>query len=334
MYYSEWAELNLFIKLPPTTLPQAFYAINKEANTAYNLNIYEIDSQQVLVFSYQDEEHYFEAEEVDQLFAYMSVLREELLKGDLRLLYLFFLNQSDEQTTGHEFPESSAQDQQSTLPLINFDFINLSNAQMAIIDFFCIPVGPIRALGLLLANVASHSTGSIADTPKQLLAKLSTEDKDILLLCMFKNGNLSKGSALSLLNNNKGARDAQYKYWLTVDSLSPYMEKAIQQIEQESADAHAAALETAMKAKIVRFDQIIEDCDSYWKLADDNAKRACASGYDQATSILCELLDAYAYKSQQSMFFKRFARFVRRHEKRKALLKRLRPILDSINLGN
>lgn len=200
MYYSEWAELNIFVKLPPNTLPQAFFAVNKEANTAYNLNIYELDSQQVLVFSYQDEEHYFEEEEVDQLFAYMSALREELLKGDLRLLYLFFLNQSDEQKTRHEFPESSAQDQQSTLPLINFDFINLSNAQMAIIDFFCIPIGPIRALSLLLENVASHSSDSIADSPTQLLAKLSTQDKDILLLSMFKNGNLSKGRALSLLN--------------------------------------------------------------------------------------------------------------------------------------
>lgn len=335
MYYSEWADLNLFIKLPPNTLPQAFFAVNKEASTAYNLNIYELDGQQVLVFSYQDEEHYFEEEEVDQLFAYMSALREEFLKGDLRLLYLFFLNQSDEQTTGYEFPEPSTRAiQQSTLPLINFDFIDLSSAQMAMIDFFCIPVGPIRALSFLLANVASHSTDSIADSPTQLLAKLSPQDKDILLLSMLKSGNLSKDRALSLVNKNKCARDPQYKYWLTFEALSPYMERAVQQVEQENVGAHNAVLEAAMKAKILRFDQIIEDCDSYWKLADDEAKRACASGYDQATGILRELLDAYAYRSQQSMFFKRFARLVRRHEKRKALLKRLRPILDSINLVN
>jgi len=57
----------------------------------------------------------------------------------------------------------------------------------------------------MLANVASHSTDSIADSPTQLLAKLSTRDKDILLLSMFKNGNLSKGRTLSLLNKNKDA---------------------------------------------------------------------------------------------------------------------------------
>ena len=80
----------------------------------------------------------------------------------------------------------------------------------------------------------------------------------------------------------------------------------------------------------MRYDELFSQCETYWKIADDQAKRACASGYEQSAKILSELLKAYTYKSAQSDYFSRFARFVKRHEKRKALLRRVKTIFEAI----
>lgn len=63
--------------------------------------------------------------------------------------------------------------------------------------------------------------------------------------------------------------------------------------------------------------------DDVWQQAQTLAKRACASGYDQASRDVHLLAEAYHFKGERTAFELRFRRFVSNNNNRKALLKRL-----------
>lgn len=313
MHYGEWGQVDVYIKLPPSSLPKEFIGFESDCG----LNILERNRHQILIFSFPEPEDYVEEERADEFYEHAAILRSELLKGDLRAVYLFFLNQFTQNET-------------LALPLINYDFLNLTTAQSALVEFFELSQERIRALAILLKNTSSEKDNVLVPKLTEFLKQLTPAEKDTLLMHSFNSGHMTLHHALSILNKNNDSEAHRFQFWLSFDLLLPYLDLAQQQVRKEQADAKALLVQKALHARHLRYDELFSQCDTHWKSADDQAKRACASGYEQSAKILSELLEAHNYKSAQADYFGRFARFVKRHEKRKALLRRVKPILEAI----
>ena len=97
MYYSEWGQVDIYIKLPPASLPKEFIGFDSDCG----LNILERNHHQILIFSFPEPEDYVEEEKAEEFYEHAAILRSELLNGDLRAIYLFFLNQFAQNETLH-----------------------------------------------------------------------------------------------------------------------------------------------------------------------------------------------------------------------------------------
>lgn len=134
-------------------------------------------------------------------------------------------------------------------------------------------------------------------------------------------------SGIPVIYGGEHVKDEIYQYWLTPEVISPFIEQAQSQLQQEQATALAKklALEKAEKEKALT--DVYNRREHYWQQAQEQADRTCASGYDAASRYLHQLFEAYQFKADEAVFEQRFKRFVVANTSRKALLNRLKSLL-------
>lgn len=305
-YYADWGSIDAYIKLPLGTIPDELLQTRNP-----NFQIVETDEWLLLIFSLEEYGNYFEDEDADNFFQYLALLRVELMQGDWRLLYFMWLQELD-------YNEEIA-----PIPLINFNFNNLSEAQHAFVSLFDIPLGLVKAVSMVLDEKPSHHAQHVQLDAQAWLKQLSGEDKNTLLVALFELGQLSRSQALAMTRKQQEREKSVYKYWLNATVLQPYTVIAEQQLKQEQAIAQAKKLAAEKAAKEENLTQVYNKRDSIWQNAEQQSSRACASGYDNAYNYLHQLAEAYQFKTEQAAFDLRFKRFVIKHQNRKALMKRL-----------
>ena len=155
----------------------------------------------------------------------------------------------------------------------------------------------------------------------------SQAEKDTLLRTLFEQGQLTRHQACALTRKEPVNTDEIYQYWLTPEVISPFIEQAQSQLQQEQAAALAKklAIEKAEKEKALT--DVYNRREHYWQQAQEQAVRTCASGYDAASRYLHQLFEAYQFKADEAVFEQRFKRFVVANNSRKALLNRLSDLL-------
>jgi hypothetical protein len=309
-YYADWGSIDAYIKLPLGTIPDELL---QTRNASFQ--IVETDEWLLLIFSLEEYGDYFEDEDEDEdadnFFQYLALLRVELMQGDWRLLYFMWLR-------GLDYNEEVA-----PIPLINFNFNNLSEAQHAFVSLFDIPLRLVKAVSLVLDEKPSHHAQHVQLDAQAWLKQLSGEDKNTLLVALFELGQLSRSQALAMTRKQQEREKSVYQYWLNATVLQPYTVIAEQQLKQEQAIAQAKKLAAEKAAKEENLTQVYNKRDSIWQNAEQQSSRACASGYDNAYNYLHQLAEAYQFKTEQAAFDLRFKRFVIKHQSRKALMKRL-----------
>ncbi|WP_340681058.1 hypothetical protein [Paraglaciecola sp.] len=309
-YFADWGSIDAYIKLPLGTIPGELLQTRRGS-----FQIVETDEWLLLIFSLEEYGDYFAGEDADDFFQYLALLRAELMQGDWRLLYFMWLKDLD-------YNEELA-----SIPLINFNFNNLSEAQHAFVSLFDIPLGLLKAVSLVLAEKPSHHAQHVQLDAQAWLKQLAEEDKNTLLVALFELGQLSRSQALVMTKKQQEREETVYKYWLNATVLAPYIAISEQQLKQEQAIAQTKKLAVEKAAKEEKLTQLYNKRDSIWQNAEQQASRACASGYDNAFNYLHQLAEAYQFKTQQAAFELRFKRFVIKHQSRKALLKRLKNLL-------
>lgn len=313
-YYADWGMIDIYIKLPQGTLSEEFVVMADDET----MFVYQNAQYQLLIFSLSDSEHCLDDEDADLFFENLSALRSELIEGDYRLLYLSWFNQLTEEHKA------------VSLPLINLNFNKLSLEQRKFVDLFYVSPIMIKALSLLLKDVPSHSSKNLDLSPAEKVSQLTAADKDSLLCLLFETGHLYRSQAMQHLRKRHDVQPTNFQYWLTAAMLEPYQTIAEQHVEQERAEAESNRLKQARHAKELRLNTVFSTRDTLWANAHQEAERSCASGYKNAASVLLDLFEAYTFKSQPSEFVTRFRLFIKQHTNRKALLKRLEPIINKI----
>ncbi|MBY8104905.1 hypothetical protein KW487_19875 [Vibrio fluvialis] len=309
-YYADWGSIDAYIKLPAGTLPEALLGFSSDG-----LHVHENDEWQLLIFSLEEYDEYFDDEHADDFFQYLAGLRCGLMQGDWRLVYFMWLKAFD------------FNDDVEQMPLIQFDFEHLSEELQAFAALYDIPLALVKALAMVLSEQPSHQAKQTQFTLDAWLHNLSEAEKDTLLRTLFEQGQLTRHQALALTRKEPANTDEIYQYWLTPAVISPFIEQAQSQLQQEQAAALAKklAIEKAEKEKALT--DIYNQREHYWQQSQEQADRTCASGYDAASRYLHQLFDAYQFKADEAAFEQRFKRFVVANNSRKALLNRLSDLL-------
>lgn len=309
-YYADWGSIDAYIKLPIGTLPDALLQLGE-----YGFSVYETDQGQLLVFSIEDYCEYFDDEQSDDFFQHLATLRSELMQGDYHLLYFMWLR------------ALASHDELAAVPLIEFDFNRLSEAQLAFATLFDIPLALVKALALALAANPSHSPNQSRLSFEDWLNKLTETEKNNLLTAVFEQGQLTRHQALAMTKKTPVNKHEVCQHWLTSDALEPYIAQAEKQLKQQQAAALAQKMAIEKAEKELKLFEIHTQREHVWQQAQEQASRACASGYDQASRNLHQLFDAYQFKGEVTEFERRFKRFIANNNGRKALLNRLQDLL-------
>lgn len=309
-YYADWGSIDAYIKLPAGTLPEALLCVSSNG-----LHIHENDEWQLLIFSLEEYDEYFDDEHADQFFQHLAGLRSGLMQGDWRLVYFMWLKMFD------------FNDDVERVPLIQFDFEHLNEEVQAFAALYDIPLALVKALAMVLKEQPSHQAKQTQFQFDSWLHNLSQAEKDTLLRTLFEQGQLTRHQALALTRKEPANTDEIYQYWLTPEVISPFIEQAQSQLQQEQAAALAKklAIEKAEKEKALT--DIYNQREHYWQQSQEQADRTCASGYDAASRYLHQLFEAYQFKADEAAFEQRFKRFVVANNSRKALLNRLSDLL-------
>ena len=311
-YFANWGSADSYIKLPQGTIPDAFLGFEDD-ETAVCI---QRSKHQLLMYSLEPNDEcrywYMEEEERDEFVEHLTSLRQELLQGDFRVLYLHWLKGVVDGNCSLE-----------NMPLVDFDFNNLSDAQLAFMEIYEIPHYACRALSMVLSSEPSHSREGNVLSAEEQLARLSEENKDLLLHTLFEQGNLSVNEARLLLDD--APEEQSYEYWLTPEKLKAFLPVAESELKAEKMQAEQARLEQERLAALNRLNTIFKEKEAYWSKLQSDADTQSGVSYDRAVTKIKELHAAYITNNSLDEFVSRYREFVKANIKRKSLFKRFEP---------
>jgi len=240
-------------------------------------------------------------------------IREELMGGDLRALYIVWLA-AQEMMGSYDEEEEYEIDVPSIPPGMG----NLTGAQEELAALFRVPEE-------LLMAAASHSatgkvSGQVADEDiAALIQQLPPERGNEYLLRLAHNEpGLSRLFLRELreLSQDKTGETSPAGERVTYATLLAESKTIRARLEREKREQTEAERRRHLK-------EIHDHRDTYWRQADKAAERGVASGYDEATRLLVELRDAATQFNETQEFQARFRIWVVSHLRRPALMKRL-----------
>lgn len=239
-------------------------------------------------------------------------LRDELLRGDLRSLYLGWLAGAD---TLHD----EAQE-----PVVPPGLAELTPAQQALAEFMEVDPDLLEAAGAgSTAMVDSDEALCIATWLDGWQAR---EMKDVLKRIALGQGQEAErrvkshyAAWLKTQRSSSSAASPQRR----VAELRELAQSAALIRQEREAKAHAKREDARRKQREAELRRLMAHADTYWKVADASAGRGVASGYDQAIRTLSQLAEGYTLVSSREAFDRELRRFLVPHARRAALLRRL-----------
>ena len=244
-------------------------------------------------------------------------LRDELLRGDYRALYLGWLAG----VTAGEVAEDCLE------PDIPPGLLRLTAAQQSLAEF-------IEVDSDLLAAAASESPGmddESSDTEVEMdewLENIGIDEARASLKRLLKGQSQQAERQLrsQFLAWQKG-RALQAERFKERRSVAELWKKAevarkarLRRAEEELAQIKAEQ----RRRREAHLAVLAADFSSHWSAVDRMAEQGIASAYQEATQALADLSEAYDLHASRAEFDARFRGFAERHGRRTALVRRLK----------
>jgi hypothetical protein len=240
-------------------------------------------------------------------------IREELMEGDLRALYIVWLA-AQEMMGSYDEEEEYEIDAPPVPPGMD----DLTGAQEELAALF-------QVSEELLAAAAEHSATRKASreaTDEDIAASiklLPPERSNEYLLRLAQNEpGLSRLFLRELrdLGRDKTGETSPAGERVTYATLLAESKNIRARLEREKREQAEAERRRHLQ-------DIDEHRDRYWQEADQAASRGTSSGYDEATRLLIELREAANYFNESQAFQAHFRAWIGPHTRRPALIKRL-----------
>lgn len=259
-------------------------------------------------------------------------IRDELMEGDLRSLYIVWLagqsamadydddedeewDEDEEDEEEDDDEEEEAEDYEIAVPPVPPAFDKLTSAQQALAEL-------LQVDEELLAATARHSKGTVSTTKDDFAAwirLLSPERQNDYLVRLAQNEpGLSRQLIRELreLGRDKTSAVPSTGEHVLFGTLLAESEAISAQLEREKREQERAARERHLQ-------DIYNHRETFWRQVDMGAARKTATGYDEAVKLLVDLRDAADQFNETQEFQERFSAWIRPYLGRPSLVKRL-----------
>ncbi len=268
--------------------------------------------------------HFGEMEAPDEWIDYelgsLIAMRDELMEGDLRALYIVWLAgqlmmEGYEEDEDEDEDEDEEEDWEISVPPVPPGFGTLTAAQQALAELLRVPQE-------LLVAAARHSNAAVSSTGDDVTAwvKLLPPDRqnDYLVRLAHNEPGLSRLLVRELreLGQDKTRVTPPTGERITYATLLAESKAIEAQLEREKREQEQLARQRHLQ-------DIHDHQDDYWHQVDLAVTRGTGPGYDEAVRVLIELREAAEQFKETREFQERFRTWVRAHLRRPAFVKRL-----------
>jgi len=313
LYWANWGAPELALRFPHGILPDDF------------LDGYELD--EVVTFTQHPDYdildiHFGDLEAPDEWVNYelgsLIALREELMDGDLRALYIVWL--ASQRMMGSADDDDEEEDEIS-VPPVPPALGTLTAAQQALSELLQVPHE-------LLVAAARHSSAAPTSTHDDVAAWVTLVPPDrrteyLVRLARNEPGlsrllvkELRELSQLSQNSQGKSRATPSIGEHVTYATLLAESKAIRAQLEHEKREQEQLARQRQLQ-------HIHDHQDQYWHQVDLAVTRSSGAGYDEAALLLSELREVADRFQETQEFQERFRAWVRPHLRRPAFVKRL-----------
>ena len=313
VYVANWMTAILQVRLPIEALP---IEIVEAMTVPYMLTFSSTGSHWIITWALEDSENYdrFGVEDGRGWMGRLASVRDELLRGDIRSLYIGWLAAVSDEMVDDDELEPRA------VPGLG----DLTAAQQAPAEF--LEVDPDLLSGAGIGGQASQKDENFEKELDRWIGALPQDEVNKVLKQLLT----GKGQ--------QAERDLRTRYatWKrdlpsetdesprrTVGELRQNAEKA-RQIRLEKQEHKRKRLEIRRREEHMRYLKVLsKDFPRVWKSVREPIKRGSGKGYDEACSAIVDISEAHALLRTEKQFSHELKKFMAPHLKRKALVQRL-----------
>ena len=311
VYLADWAHCRFALRLPRDMFGKAEL---KPFGVKQSLTIDASEDHWILDWSLEGSDNYdrFAEDDGRGWMGRLVPLRDELIRGDQRSLYLGWLAGAAK----GEVPETTLE------PTVPAGLSQLSAAQNALAAFLEIDADIIAA-----AAIGSADASDRPESVDAWLQSLSPDELRSMLKSIVRADRpnpqrevASRYRAWHREHAPQAAPEARRRSVAELRSLAVPAGEECRRRDALAREQQAAARRTQRDAQLRL---LMSDVDKRWLALHQQAERGSASAYEQAVRALSDLAEAYAIVSDRKTFDRELRRFLVRHAKRGALLRRL-----------
>lgn len=311
VYLADWAQCRFALRLPRDMFGKAEL---KPFGVKQSLTIDASEDHWILDSSLEGSDNYdrFAEDDGRGWMGRLVPLRDELIRGDQRSLYLGWLAAAAK----GEVPETTLE------PTVPAGLSQLSAAQNALATFL--------EIGADIIAAAAIGSADASDRPESVdawLQSLSPDELRSMLKSIVRADRpnpqrevASRYRAWHRQHAPQTAPEARRRSVAELRSLAVPAGEERRRRDALAREQQAAARRTQRDAQLRL---LMSDVDKRWLALHQQAERGSASAYEQAVRALSDLAEAYAIVSDRKTFDRELRRFLVRHAKRGALLRRL-----------
>lgn len=315
VYVANWCTCFLYLRVP------------RGAFDAETLRVFETESvfsvdrtktHWLLEWALNESDNYdrFAEEDGRGWMGRLTPLRDELLRGDMRSLYLGWLagvsaGEVDDGTTEPPPPPGLSR---------------LSAAQHSLAEFLEVDQDLLSAAGLSDQQAVKPDSKSDAKLDAWIAELPAAEKAAMLKLLLTGQAQQSehrlKLRYLAWQREQRPMGEAEPPRRTVAELQKLAASAAETRKTQEAAQRKRAEAERQAKRETC-LRTLAADFDQCWRDADKRAERGIASAYDEVRRALMDLSEAYTLCASRADFDRKLAQFMARHGKRGALVRRL-----------
>ena len=260
----------------------------------------------VLEIQINDEAGLFEWVESDSVLGQLTPLREQLLQGDTRMLFLAWLK-----AVSIDNPEIVEEEPEPPVPA---GLKKLNASLQAFAEFFGIDPHLISA-----AAVSSKRAESSPEPDLESgIGKLSREE------CEFHLKQILRGEPGAVLSLKKKLAQPSGGKSRTPTQSARTVGELFEQAKKLEVEAKRTAREAAEHKRIQSLEKLAQEEESHWVYVENLLGQKRGSTYEEATKLLVELRDMAEYKHRKNKFAERFKSVCTKYGKSVALMDRFR----------
>jgi hypothetical protein len=246
----------------------------------------------------------YEWVESEGILGQLAPLREQLLQGDYRMLYIMWLKAMEADRDA---------DEDELGPPIPAGLKELDASLQNLIEFF--DINPY-----LVAAAASASRQKAGTAPEinleAAIAKLSRAEADRHLL------QLARGEPGALLALKRRLMELSGRKASPGSRSTRTVAELVEQADQLERQALRKAREEAEKKRMQRFEALAQDEEAVWANVETLLNQKRGSAYDEATLLLVDLRDLARLKKQEALYRDRFTTIRTKYGKSAVLMQR------------